>query len=402
VELVKLFIVFAVILLVMMVFKKPLWLGTILAIVTSIIVFSISLPDAGKLIIGALIDQSTIEIVGVVYLVNFLQIMMQGKGMINKAEKAMMRFFNNRRTIILFAPVFMGLLPAPHAVVLSAPIVDSTAVDRLNKGDKTFLTSYLRHIPESALPLYPSLLLALKVTRLSAGYFLLGVIPLTTISILYCYFAKVRKVPKDTGLPPSDNRKKDFIEMISALWPILVLISFVVFGGFNTAITTLAACLLLYFFYRYPIGRLWSFLSKSFNISTILAMALVMVLKDIVASTGIIAKLPSQFAALPIPIFLMYGLITFIGSLTGLGNVVIAVLFPVAFATIPGSGIPLLLLLMAFSHSAAQISPTHICLEIAVNYFNIDFQTLILKTLPVTVLYCISAVLYYLLLTTKF
>ena len=81
---------------------------------------------------------------------------------------------------------------------------------------------------------------------------------------------------------------------------------------------------------------------------------------------------------------------------------VIAVLFPIAFSTIPGAGIPLLVLLMSFSHCAAQISPTHICLEIAVNYFKSDFRTIIAKTLPVTLFYCVTATLYYLLLTLIF
>lgn len=401
-ELLKLFALFAVMMVVLVALKKPLWLGASVAIILSFFVYRISPPDALKLIGGAVTSRSTVEILAVIYLVNFLQVMMQKKGAIAQAESAMMRLFNNRRSIIIFAPIFMGLLPAPNAVVLSAPIVDTTAGNDLSVGDKTFLTSYLRHIPESALPFYPGVLLALSVTKLPAGMFLLGILPLALLSILFCYLTKVRKVPRDTGLPASKDKGQDLLQMLLALWPIIALTVVVLLGGFSTAVSTAAACAALFIIYRFPMKELWPIIKKAFHPSIMVGMLLIMIFKDIIASIGIINTLSSTFAGLPIPLFLVYALITFIGSMTGLGNAVIAVLFPIAFSTIPGAGIPLLVLLMSFSHCAAQIAPTHICLEIAVNYFKSDFRTIIAKTLPVTLFYCVTATLYYLLLTLIF
>jgi len=402
-ELIKLFSLLAVMMIMLVGLKKPLWMGTATAIIVAIIIYAIHPLSAVQLIAQSLIDRSTVEILAVLYLVNFLQVMMQKKGALIKAEKSMMRFFNNRRSIIMFAPIFLGLLPAPNSIVLSAPIIESTAEDYLTKGEKTFLTGYFRHVPESSLPFYPALLLALNVTGLSAGLFLIGVIPLAIASVAFCYFTTgLKNVPKETGLPPSDNRKKDLFDMIMSLWPIIVLIAAVLFGGFNTAIATLAACIVLYIVYRYPLSELWSIMKESFIPTLIFSMALIMVLRGVVGATGIINILPQMFADLPIPLYLMYAIITFIGGLTGLGNAVIAMLFPIAFATVPNAGIPLLILLMSYSHSAAQISPTHICLEVAVKAFDSDYRTLILKTIPVTIFYCVLSVLYYLLLTNIF
>ena len=402
-ELIKLFFLLAVMMVMLVGLKKPLWMGTAAAIIVAIIIYAISPFKAGQLVFEALTERSTIEILAVMYLVNFLQVMMQKKGALIKAEQSMMRFFNNRRSIIMFAPIFLGLLPAPNSIVLSAPIIESTAENHLTKGDKTFLTGYFRHVPESSLPFYPALLLALNVTGLSAGLFLLGVIPLAIVSVMFCYFTTdLRKVPKETGLPPSDNRAKDLFDMLMSLWPIIVLIGAVLFGGFNTALSTLAACIVLYIVYRFPLSELWSILKESFLPTLMLSMGLIMVLKGVVASTGIIDTLPQVFATLPIPIYLAYAIITFIGGMTGLGNAVVVMLFPIAFATIPNAGIPLLILLMSYSHSAAQISPTHICLEVAVKAFDSDYRTLIGKTIPVTIFYCVISVLYYLLLVNIF
>ena len=401
-ELLKLFIVFALMMIILIVFKRPLWMSTLAGIIVSVIIYQISIANALRITGTALISQSTIEILAVVYLVNFLQVMMQQKGAIARAEKAMLRLFTSRRAIVIFAPIFMGLLPAPNAVVLSAPIVDSTAGSDLGVGDKMFLTSYLRHVPESAFPLYPGLLLAIGVTRLSPGLFLLGVLPLAAISIGFCYITKLRKIPAGFDNSPDRNPKKDLLEMITALWPIILLIVVVLFGGLSTALSTLAVCILLYVVYRYPISNLPGMMHRAFSVPIIVGLAMIMIFKDIIASTGIVQALPDIFESLPIPLYLVYALITFIGGLTGMINAVIGVLFPIAFASIPGAGIPLLLLLMGFSHSASQLSPTHICLEIAVNYFKSDFRTLIINTLPVTLFYCFSAVIYYILLTAVF
>jgi len=401
-DLVKLLIIFAVLLIALMLFKKPLWIAAVFANLTALIVYWIPPLRAGKLVFEALISSSTIEILAVMYLVSFLQVMMQAKGAIDNAEKAMVRLFNSHRSIIVLSPIFMGLLPAPNAVLLSAPIVDSAAGDSLSKGEKTFLTSYYRHIPESALPLYPGLLVALGVTGLSPALFMLGVIPLAAISIIFPYFTTVRKVPKAAGLTPSENKKKDLSDLLLALWPIILLIVIVLFCGFSTSLVTLAVCTVLYIFYRFPVRRLWKMLGESFHFPIMVGMAFILILKDIIASTDVILTLPERFSALPIPLYMVYALVIFVGGLTGLSNVIMAVMFPVVFSTIPGAGIPLLLLLMGFSHSAAQISPTHICLEVAVGYFKSDYKTLVLKTLPVTIVYCVSAVLYYLILTAIF
>ncbi len=78
----------------------------------------------------------------------------------------------------------------------------------------------------------------------------------------------------------------------------------------------------------------------------------------------------------------------------------IAIVTPVAFATVPRAGTALLVLLMSMSYIAAQISPTHICLSIVVDYFKVSFGSLIKKTIPVLIPFMMIVLGYYFVMLT--
>ena len=51
--------------------------------------------------------------------------------------------------------------------------------------------------------------------------------------------------------------------------------------------------------------------------------------------------------------------------------------------------------LMCMTHAASQISPTHVCLVVAADYFHISLGDLIRKTLPVSLVFCVLMTVYY-------
>ncbi len=70
-----------------------------------------------------------------------------------------------------------------------------------------------------------------------------------------------------------------------------------------------------------------------------------------------------------------------------------------AFSTILGAGMPLMVLLMSFAYAAMNVSPTHVCLAIISQYFHVSLGSLVKRTIPIIAIYCLASVLYYLLLT---
>ena len=117
-------------------------------------------------------------------------------------------------------------------------------------------------------------------------------------------------------------------------------------------------------------------------------------LKEFIAYTGVLEELPEVLAVLPIPPYLVFALLFFAGTLVSGTSGIIALGTPLAFAAMDG-GIPLMVLLMCMTHAASQVSPIHVCLVVASEYFHITLSDLIKETLPRTLLFCLVMIAYY-------
>ena len=51
--------------------------------------------------------------------------------------------------------------------------------------------------------------------------------------------------------------------------------------------------------------------------------------------------------------------------------------------------------LMCVAHAASQISPTHVCLVVASDYFNVTLGDLVKKTLPASITFILFMTIYY-------
>lgn len=125
---------------------------------------------------------------------------------------------------------------------------------------------------------------------------------------------------------------------------------------------------------------------------------LVLVLKEFLVFTGVLSQLPEALAKLPLPAYLIFGLLFFLATVISGSAAAIAMGTPLAFAAIPG-GVPLMIYLICMSHAASQLSPTHICLVVASDYFHITLGELVRKTLPLSAAFCVLITIYYQVLT---
>ena len=124
-----------------------------------------------------------------------------------------------------------------------------------------------------------------------------------------------------------------------------------------------------------------------------------MLFKNIISESGVIALLPEAFEHLPLPTPLVFALIFLVGTIIASSQGIIAMCIPMAFATLPQGGIPLMVLLMCSTYIAMQVSPTHICLTLISEYFHTSLGALIRKTLPVLGCFIVFLIPYYYLLT---
>ncbi len=378
--------------------KKPLWTAIALAALTTGIVYLMPPMEFIQHTVKAATSPTTLMLVGVIYCLTFLQNLMEEHKMLKTAEISMTRLLNNRRLTTAITPVLIGLMPAPGAVLMAASVVEGACEGSLSKEEMAFVTSFYRHVPESSLPTYSSVIMAAAISGLPMGSFLLAMVPFICFLMVVPYFIFLRKIPKETGMEKSDNRMKDLVNVVISLSPIILIIVLILVFHFETLTATIVAVVALAIVGMKSFNIFENFIplvKRSFNPNMLLATFFSMIFREVLTATGAVSRLPELFSGLPIPLFLVFAIIFFVGTLVSGVGTMIPLALGVAMATVPGNPVALLMLLMATAHLAAQVNPTHICLTLSCEYYKVGLGDLIKKTVPTISIVFILTVFYY-------
>ena len=393
-EFIKLAVIYIVIM-VMVLAKLKLRDAMIAAILLTVILFGIPIGDAAKLMIQSVYEKDTLLVVGSFILVTFLQRIMENRKLLERAEMALQRLSGDRRMVCVIAPVIIGFLPSAGAVNICGAIVDKATGKDLDVEEKTFVTSYYRHISESFSPTYNAILLALSITAVSTGQFVLFMAPMVVVLLVLGYVFYLRKLSKgyEAGEDETIDKKEEFKQLLYCFWPLVLCIVLVI--ALNLSVIKVLPIIV----YRLSLKEVLDFAKTSVEWRIIFNTIILMMFKNILTYTGAIGKLPDLFAGSAIPQFAAFGIIMFLGTIISGANSMIVLLIPLAFASIPHAGAGLLVYLMALSYAAMQISPTHICLAIITEYFRVSWGQLMKKTIPVIVVFVVILTGYYVLLS---
>lgn len=420
-ELIKLAIIFLVII-VLINFKVPLSGAVAVGAVLGCFLYQFGLAYSLELAIGALFSWTTISTIFITYLITFLQRMLEQKGALMRAQRALSGIFNSRRINASVAPIFIGLLPSAAAAFIAGDMVKGATDGYLDKDEQAFVTSYYRHIPESCLPTYSSIILATTLSGVAMGGFLISMIIPVILLIALGYVFYLRKVPKDTGFPPSENKVAEWVNLFKSLWTLLLAIALVIavpyipfgklsflpdsvvsfLGDFPVWLAVIISIVLYFFIGKFKGKDVLPYFVSALERRIVLNTCVVMIFKEVLTASGVITQLPETLAKLPIPMFLIFALLFLIGTIVSGSTAIVTLCTAPAFAAIPNGGVPLLMLLMCFSYAAMQVSPTHICLTLIGEYFKSDFGAMVKKTIPIITIFMVAIIGYYLLLTMIF
>lgn len=393
-EIMKLILVFFVIV-VMLWMKRPLYQAILAAIATTAVFYRIMPGQCLVLFFQVLTDWNSMSVIVILYLITFLQRMLEQRKQIQLARQDLNGLFNNRRVNATLAPIFIGLLPSAAAMILCGDIVKSSTDGYLDRKEQAFVTSWFRHIPESTLPTYSGVLLMANLTGVPISTYMLGMIVPVICLILVAYIPYIRRLPRDTGAAPSKNRKADALHLLQHLWTLLVILLLILMFRISVINSIGIVILLAVVVYRFRWSELRPMFASAFETRMLVNSFLVLVLKAFVSHTGIIGILPGVLAGLPIPTYLIFALLFFFGCIITGSNGIIALGAAMAFAAIPDAGMPLMVLLMCMTHTAMQISPTHICLVVASEYYDVTMGDMVRKTVPVIAVFCLLMLGYY-------
>jgi len=395
-DLLKLLVLFTAIIL-MLWLKRPLWQAVIAGLAVLAAAYQIPPLKWPGLAAEVFTDWSSLSVLISLYLITYLQRMLESRSQIRKAQKDLNGLFYSRRINAGGAPLFIGLLPSAAAMILCGEIVKDATEGYLQPKEQAFVTSWFRHIPESTLPTYAGVLLMANLSGVPLGKFMLGMlVPMAALGVLG-FFPYLYRLPKDPGTPRSQNRLLDLIHLFQHLWSLLLILVLILVLKLSVVPAVAVVIVLATAVYRFHTAELVSMLHDAFEKDLLLSTFLVLLLKEFISYTGMLEALPKTFSTLPVPPYLTFAALFFVGGIISGTNGIIAIGTPLAFATLDG-GMPFMVLLMCMCHAASQVSPTHICLVVAADYFNVTLGELIRKTIPVTLAFCILMIGYYHLL----
>ena len=378
--------------------KKPLYISILVGADISIVLYKIPVITSLQLAFKSCTSRDTISLVLAFYTITYVQRMMEKRGHLLLAEKSLDNIFNSRRINAMIAPFVIGLLPSAGAVLIAAPIVQNASGDYLTREEQTFVTSYYRHISEAFLPTYSSILLALDLSGVDMTKFVVGMLPMVVVLFVLGYIFYVKKIPKSTGISQSKNKKEDILNLVISLWPIAVTIMIILTMKIPVYMAVIPVIIVSAILNRFSVDELIPMIKTAFETKLIVSTVMIMVFKELLTFTGVIERLPEYFEKLPIHPAVIFSLIFVIGTLVAGSQAIIALALPLAFATIPNGGLALMILLMCMTYIAMQVSPTHICLAIVTEAFDISFIELVKKTFPVLVIFTAITALYSYLL----
>lgn len=396
-ELFLLLIVFLVIVITLFVFKKLLSIAVGLGIFSAIILFQIPIDKAINLILKATTSSNTINVLLILYTVTLLQRMMQHEGALKEAQLSLEKIFNNRRINTFVAPTFMGLLPSASAIYMAGEMVDTSAKDELSAKDKTFVASYFRHVFESFLPTYSSVIILVSLAGIDITSFVVVMLPMVGIYIGLGYLFYLRKLDHFHTKTEYD-KTRELISALKAISPVLIILFLIMILKVEVQYATIFVIIGYSIVKRYKANDIIKYIKNAFEIRVLLTTLTIFIFKDIILSTNVMEQLPTLFEQLGLPLFIVYGIIFFVSSLL-LGNTATYVIFvPLTLVAIPNGGVSLYVYLNCVAFMAMQIAPTHICLFLACEYFKTDMTSLVKRTIPIAIIFVICATLYYILL----
>ncbi|MCM0650183.1 DUF401 family protein [Clostridium swellfunianum] len=396
-DIIKLILIFSCIVIVIKL-KKPLYASILAGILGTILLYGINPLVAIKLMKNGAFSLGTTNLVLAFYTITFLQRMMEKREHLLLVEKSLSNLFNSRRVNAMVAPFIIGLLPSAGAVLIASPIVDNAGGDYISNEEKTFITSYFRHISESFLPTYSTILLALNLSGIDMTAFVLAMLPMVAVLFWLGYFMHVKKIPKDTGIKESTDKLEDVKNLIISLWPIAVIIVIILGLKVPVHYAVFPIIILSFMINKFSFDEIKPMFISAIEGKLILTTIVIMMFKEILTFTGVIQRLPEYFSALPIPPVIIFMLIFFFGTLVAGAKGMIAIALPLAYATIPSGGLALMILIMCTTYIAMQISPTHICLAIVVEHYGTSFIDLVKKTMPIVLIFVVISSLYSYLL----
>ena len=153
-----------------------------------------------------------------------------------------------------------------------------------------------------------------------------------------------------------------------------------------------------FFVSKFSFEEVKPFFKSAFEGKLMLNTLAVMTFSQLLGASGVVELLPKYFGMLPIPMWLVFALLFFVGPLMGGSLTMIAICVPMMVEIWPDSLLSVFILCMSMTYIIMQIAPTHICLTLCAEDYKITLGDLIPKVAPMAVVATVFVFIYFFVL----
>ncbi len=391
-EIIKLLAIIAVIILLI----KKKWNLEYVILLASLLVgvfFNLNPIQIGNNFVLALIDLTTLKLIGIIVLVYILSGVLRKVESLRDLVDSLQGLVKDYRLILAFIPALLGLIPMPAGAMFSAPMVKEVGGRvGLTPEEETFVNYWFRHIWEFVWPLFPGIILFAGLLKVEIQEVILIQFPLTITAVMVGFVWEYKNLRKDVTL----INKKDILfnlkKLFFGVWPILLIIILVLGTKTDLLLSLVIVTLSLIFLNikKLSLKMLKEIIRNDINLNVVILIASIMIFKKILQVSGGIDIIPEAFAKLGIhPFIVLFIIPFFISTMTGLGTAALGIGLPVLLPIIIQGEANLYYAMLAFTGSfvGVMISPMHLCLVVTRNYFKADMGKIYkMLILPLTII----------------
>ena len=339
-------------------------------------------PAQTLTVIGnALVSPIARELALLMALITLLNRLLQRLDLLRDMIGALAGLLQDDRLSLAAIPSLVGLLPAPGAAVIAAPLVD-TMGDSLSLAParRAAINIIFRHAWFLIFPFTPNLILAAQLTDLSVYRLANLQLPLAIIFLAAAYFCYLHG--SRTKSSPTPNRSAR-IWMLGAFLirgsPLLLGLILPVWLKVPISLSLAIAVLLAMFLgRRHPRFRIGLLLREGVDWWLVLAMAAVIAFRDVLAKTAAVTVLVDGLTEGGLPVLAIAAVLPFlIGFVSASQSASIAIAYPLLLPLVaPEAGPVVAVLVFTSSFLAYLISPLHLCQVLTVEYFKVKLSSL--------------------------
>jgi len=350
-------------------------------------------PHDFLLVLGSgLWNSITIMLIISILLLGVLGYVLKATGALEEIILNLQSLVADVRIIAVAMPALIGMLTVPGGAILSAPLC-AEAGNKLNlpPGRQAVVNIWFRHVLYFMLPLFPSLILASQLSGLPMSRFVLHNLPLTIIGIVFGFYYLFRGYKTESnGFSFSGLR---FWLLLKSILPLVIILFLVVFIDLYFPFALLAGIIIALLNYL-PAGnkftelrrRMKTMIIPGIKIPVALVIAGIMVYKEMLTRSEVIADLTALVLDMGIPVIALIAVIPFlVGMLTGDNSASVAVIFPMFMPLLPQEPLAYgayLAYLYASSTAGHIISPAHPCFSLTKEFYEVEIKSIIVPTLP--------------------